>query len=380
MFCGYCGGEIPRKSKFCPACGMMVQLNPKQNKPKLRKFGLVIGSLVALAILSTVVIGIMLENGFSLQVLGSGYDRQPLAINATPAPEKQELNQQQAEVTDASRQSQITVTPQPTEKPLENIWMVYNPIKNATCNKRSFYTTLYKNDIANQCWIVIAYEVIELKFSADEMKQLLDQGYVEFIKLDDSARFDEYPQSFQPNKYRIIKTDSASVYYLSCETDGGHEDDKPWLKVNGKFDIGDPTDKDGFSPSQGFADHQIKRVDNSYILRQLAFTDMRTTIYEGRNALFLGDAYEFRLPYGLPIFGHYANKEDSETGYEDCGHVVDIGDRRFRCLCGDSQSTVVTTAISSENGIVTFIQAFPYYDRVPLDIHRLVSLDQKFQE
>jgi hypothetical protein len=207
-------------------------------------------------------------------------------LNSTPSADLVEQTELKTpELKDAEideEQPETTAIPEDTKKAAENIWPVSNPITDATFNKKRFYTTLITNDFENECWNVIAYEVVGISFSTDEIKQMMQNGYIEFITLWNAGKYDDYPDLFQSDRYSFIQTENPNIMYLSCETDNGHEDDLPWPKVDGAFETAEPDTGKGIRFGLGYADYQLKKVNNRYVLRQLAFTSLGSTIYQGK--------------------------------------------------------------------------------------------------
>lgn len=381
MYCKSCGTKLAERGNFCAVCGEAVP--HAHRKITIQKsfwlwllFGVI--SSISLLVLILVLPGkiqhyrAVIENDAHRTQLGISplIETGAAIVDESPDP--------RSSIDTPSVTPEISATPEIPNTIGKDIWPVINQITDASFSKKQFYTTLITNDPDNQCWNVVAYEIVDLKFSPDEMAQILQDGYIEFITLWNPAKYDDMPEYFQPNRYAIIKTDNPNIYYLSCTTDEDRKDDVPWLKADGKFDTaGENAGKD-YIPSSGYADYQLKKINNQYVLRQLAYTDIGSTIREGRSALFLGNVYQLKFPYGVPIYGHKISDSGSNNGYEDRGIVGDIGSMCLR-IPNDPESTDFITILSAKNGIVTFVQADAYYDQVPLDIHRLTSFEGKFR-
>jgi hypothetical protein len=381
MFCRNCGTKLAEGGKFCAACGEAIP--PIHRKTAIQKsfwlwllFGVI--SSISLLVIILVLPGRIQHFRTAIETDANRTQAGISPILENEAAMLEESPDPRSSIDTPSVTPEISATPEIPNTLGKDIWPVINPITDASFTKKQFYTTLITDDPENQCWFVTAYEIVELMFSKDEMDQMLQDGYIEFITLWNPAKYDDLPQYFQPNRYAIIKTDNPNIYYLSCTTDEDRKDDVPWLKTDGKFDTAGENARKGFIPSSGYADYQLKKINNQYILRQLAYTNIGSTVREGKNALFLGAVYKIMIPYGLPIYGHKTFDSDSNNGYEVRGFVDDQGGFCSR-IPNDPESTNFITVLSAKNGIVTFVQADAYYDQVPLDVHRLTSFEGKFR-
>ena len=379
MYCGNCGNKLMEGSNFCAVCGAAVQDFQKRTMARNSawKWFIAIGCCIVALVFLTLALTGTLDGKLTSVQNGSEDSGSNIAVSTendyetSTTREDQKSNDAETVDTEENAENESEI------KKTENIWPVNNPISDASFQKKAFYTTLFTNDAENECWKVIAYEIIEISFTADEMQQLLSEGSIEFITLRNAELYDDAPQYFQPNRYSFVRTDNPNILYLSCETDDGHVDDKPWPTVDGSFDAAEPDTGKGYRRGLGYADYQFKKANHQYILRQFERDGIGSTIGKGSNALFLGNVYELRMPYGLPIYSYEDSSRTDNNGYQDGGRVQDIGSRCFRYLC-DMESTDLVTTFSAKDGIVTFAQASPYYDMVPLDIHRLTSPEGKF--
>ena len=381
MYCRNCGNKLMEGGKFCPTCGEVIRPRKEREKPQksLWRWFVVAGCCIAVFICAYFFL-ISIMNQQAKNVPG-GFGGFGSALSNTP-----EIKNDFAAIQEgpefgneeSDSQPEATASQEDTIQEAINIWPVNNPITDASFTKKDFYTTLITNDAENKCWNVIAYEIVEIAFSTDELAQLLEEGHIDFSKLWGADLYDTHPEYFEPDRYTFVQTENPNILYLSCETDGEHVDNKPWPTVDGAFDPAEPDTGKGIRYGLGYADYQLKKVGDQYVLRQLAFLDMASTVSQGQNALFLGNAYALKIPYGVPIFGQEDSFSEEENAYGHENDVQDIG-MNWRRYLGNSQTTDLSTVFSAENGVVTFVQTHLYYDRLPLEIHRLSSLEGKFQ-
>ncbi len=381
MYCRNCGNKLMEGGKFCPTCGEVIQTRRGRQKPQksLWRWFVVAGCCIAVFICAYFfLINIMSQQAENVHGGFGGYGS---TLCNTPETENDfAATQENPEFSDAESDSQpeATASQEDAIREATNIWPVNNPITDASFEKKDFYTTLITNDAENECLDVIAYEIVEIAFSTDEVAQLLEEGHIDFSKLMNADFYDNSPKYFEPERYTFVQTDNPDIIYLNCETDGTHVDNKPWPTVDGAFDPAEPDTGKGIRYGLGYADYQLKKVGNQYVLRQLAFLDLSSTVSQGRNALFLGNAYKLQIPYGVPMFDRKNPFSEEENDDQQANRVQDIG-TNWRRYLGNSETTDLRTVFSAENGVVTYVQTHLYYDRLPLYIHRLSSLEGKFQ-